>query len=45
MNKKCGVSIKVIHEVSNLEKIGQYNHSAPLQLKKEIYDESKSRHN
>jgi len=26
---KCGVSIKVTHLVSNQEKIGQYNHSAP----------------
>ena len=36
---KCGVSIKVTHLVSNQEKIGQYNHSAPKQLKKEIYNE------
>jgi len=33
---KCGISLKVKHEVSNLEKIGQYNHSAPINYETEI---------
>jgi hypothetical protein len=39
-DNKCGIRIKVLYLVSNQEKIGQYNHSAPNL--KGIYNEAQS---